>query len=1456
MPKVERSIILHSVDEAAKERHAIDADGMRLASSHSQPQAAAVRPRKTSIGTLLVALQSKDTVTPAQEATADGAATTPGDAAVMALVASPLGTNATATATALAAADGAAGFDAPAAGLIDLSRYRLPNLLENKLRRIALREQRLRNSRLPPTRIIIANFSRPQVRRALKIVVATQQKTSDKKRKAKKKKPPFGFAGGASRMTGGNGATNTGTPGTPGIGGNGAGGSRAMTRSRAVLASHRQLDQSQALGTSMSGQLPSRPNGIRESKSLVSIRQTQAAAVRSRIHLSDEQRRYKAGTESRRVSISFMPSGGPGDGDGDGDGDALIFGIEETMEQHTEQRVDADGAPGSVLSIATGSQPRSEKGSLDSIGSSQQSKSGLPPLPPKDAPAGGFDTGSQSPVVVTVDDAETSDANVVLIVTNQDDILSGSAASQPRQAAQEKQLPSPHTSLGSVQAQMCRPESAKGVTDEETTPADSVRASVATDRSSVSSRTPAESLSKLRKGSHDGEVGASRTSLRRPSDGSGDAQRGLKPRGHSAGSFLSSSGHGSLRDASEGNPRDSTSSSHAGTASFTSIGRTSTTSPPKNSKWEVASKLVIPGGPASANKVKSPLKPIVLRQLVRANRAGVKFAHGDSGLGGGAGGLGGNMSGSLSSFMPGAQGRTGRRAGRSRRRRLEFETLHAAMPSEPDQASARAECDRIMERFEQRNLQMDRSVLERGLLVPQDLYMPPPPEIDFDAIARRRHTHHAATIAAGLAAAAAHHAAAGAVHHVTAATGHAALAAVRRRTTLNASSRLPPIRVTAEASRPATTPRKRTPKQQEINMDSIVVRPAAPKTAEEVVTRHVLHGKIDCWWTPKEYRDLKDKMRQYRRQQHDERQQRIQQAAQIYRPQATFHQDTQMTASTSSKYAMHKQSTDALAIEPTSTREFVRATQEVLGGRRAGGIARPWLPASTPAARPVSTDGSIFDTQTRATHGRSRSEGGGRSTPAGAAARGQRREQRRERAGGRRVAAGVGGPTCAVIAYKCPDIKVNIVDLNQARIDAWNSANLPIFEPGLEEVVMAARGRNLFFSTEIDKAIDEADIIFVSVNTPTKKTGIGAGSAADLAYIESATRRIAQVARSPKIVVEKSTVPCRTAESMRVILEANSRDHIRFDILSNPEFLAEGTAIKDLLNPDRVLIGSLQTPEGLKAQQALKSVYANWIPTERIITMNLWSSELSKLAANALLAQRISSINALSAICEATGADVDEVAYACGLDTRIGPKFLKASVGFGGSCFQKDILNLVYLSESLHLPEVAAYWKQVVEMNEFQKSRFAARVVQRLFNTITNKSIAVFGFAFKKDTGDTRESAAISLIKYFLQENANIRIYDPKVEHEQIEMDLTEPDIATPETYKKRVTISKSAYEAAHDADAIVVVTEWDEFKTLDYTKIYEHMKKPAFIFDGRLILDAKKLKSIGFHMEVIGKIA
>ncbi len=428
--------------------------------------------------------------------------------------------------------------------------------------------------------------------------------------------------------------------------------------------------------------------------------------------------------------------------------------------------------------------------------------------------------------------------------------------------------------------------------------------------------------------------------------------------------------------------------------------------------------------------------------------------------------------------------------------------------------------------------------------------------------------------------------------------------------------------------------------------------------------------------------------------------------------------------------------------------------------------------------------------------------------------------------------------------------------MNQARIDAWNSDTLPIYEPGLDEVVKSVRGKNLFFSTDVDKAIIEADLIFVSVNTPTKKNGVGAGYAADLFYIELCTRRIASVATSSKIVVEKSTVPARTASSMRTILEANSRPGLRFDILSNPEFLAEGTAIDDLNSPDRVLIGSLGTPEAKAAQAALVEVYSNWVPRERVITTGLWSSELTKLAANAILAQRISSINSLSALCEVTGADVDEVAYACGLDDRIGKKFLKASVGFGGSCFQKDILNLVYLCESLHLQEVADYWRQVITINEYQKRRFSKRVITSLFNTITGKKIAVLGWAFKKDTGDTRESPAITVANHFLDENAKLSIYDPQVPEAQMWLDMTPTaGVAnTIESVKKNVTIHQSAEEACIGVDGIVVLTEWDEFKTLDWQKIYDASSKPAYVFDGRGILDAKALEKIGFNVEKIGR--
>lgn len=449
----------------------------------------------------------------------------------------------------------------------------------------------------------------------------------------------------------------------------------------------------------------------------------------------------------------------------------------------------------------------------------------------------------------------------------------------------------------------------------------------------------------------------------------------------------------------------------------------------------------------------------------------------------------------------------------------------------------------------------------------------------------------------------------------------------------------------------------------------------------------------------------------------------------------------------------------------------------------------------------------------------------------------------------------VGGPTCSVIAYKCPDIQVTVVDLSQQRIDAWNSDNLPIYEPGLLEVVKEARGRNLHFSTDVDAAIHKSELIIISVNTPTKTFGVGKGKAPDLKYIEAAARKIAEVAKESKIIVEKSTVPVKSAESIVKIMN-HLCPLIPMNVLSNPEFLAEGTAVNDLLYPDRVLIGGERTDAGYKAIAELSAVYEHWIPKERVVTMNTWSSELSKLAANAFLAQRISSINAISAVCEATGANVEEVAHAVGQDSRIGNKFLKASVGFGGSCFQKDVLNLVYLCEALHLPEVADYWYQVIAINDYQRKRFASKIVERLFQTVSGKKIVILGFSYKKNTGDTRESSSIYICKHLLEENAKIVIYDPKVDHDQIRMDLTDPSILPdPAKFDQLVSIATDPYTAVQGAHALVVCTEWDEFIMLDYQRVYEAMEKPAFVFDGRLILDHDKLIKIGFQVEAVGKV-
>ena len=439
----------------------------------------------------------------------------------------------------------------------------------------------------------------------------------------------------------------------------------------------------------------------------------------------------------------------------------------------------------------------------------------------------------------------------------------------------------------------------------------------------------------------------------------------------------------------------------------------------------------------------------------------------------------------------------------------------------------------------------------------------------------------------------------------------------------------------------------------------------------------------------------------------------------------------------------------------------------------------------------------------------------------------------------------VGGPTMAVIADRCPNVRVTVTDINAERIGAWNSDRLPIFEPGLDEVVRRARGRNLFFSTDVAGGIRAADIIFVSVNTPTKLFGQGAGRAADLQYWEKTARQILEESDNGKIVVEKSTLPVRTAEAMARILNSNSRG-LRFQVLSNPEFLAEGSAVKDLEAPDRVLIGSEETEEGQRARRALVDIYARWVPEDRIIQSNIWSAELSKLTANAFLAQRISSINSISALCEKTEADVDEVARAVGTDSRIGPKFLKASVGFGGSCFKKDILNLVYIAESYGLSEVARYWEAVVRMNEWQESRFVRTMVASMFNTMAGKRIALFGFAFKANTGDTRESPALAVATDLLAERAHVVVTDPKA------LDNAREDLAGVDG---NLVFERDPYAAAAGAHAVAVLTEWDIYRTLDYRRIFDSMIKPAFIFDGRNILDHQALHAIGFNVYSIGKM-
>jgi UDPglucose 6-dehydrogenase len=440
----------------------------------------------------------------------------------------------------------------------------------------------------------------------------------------------------------------------------------------------------------------------------------------------------------------------------------------------------------------------------------------------------------------------------------------------------------------------------------------------------------------------------------------------------------------------------------------------------------------------------------------------------------------------------------------------------------------------------------------------------------------------------------------------------------------------------------------------------------------------------------------------------------------------------------------------------------------------------------------------------------------------------------------------VGGPSMAMIAYKCPDYRVTVVDVNPDRIDAWNSAELPVYEPGLDKIVKKTRGKNLFFSKDIENQIRENDIIFVSVNTPTKTYGAGAGMAADLQFVEKTARQILEHSQSSKIVIEKSTLPVKTALAMERIL-ASGKGKITFEVLSNPEFMAEGTAISDLENPERVLIGSHETKSALKARAELTGIYARWISSEKIITSNIWSSELSKLVANAFLAQRVSSINSISALCEKTDADISEVAKAVGMDSRIGNKFLNAGIGFGGSCFKKDILNLVYLCSYYGLQEVASYWESVVKINEYQQERFIANVLKSMFSTLAGKKICILGFAFKANTGDTRESPAIYISKKMLAEHAEVIISDPKA-LKNAAMDLA--------GIKGNVKYIEDPYRAAAGCHALVILTDWDLYQKLDFQKIYSAMAKPAFLFDGRNIIDHKKCFAIGFNVYPIGKPA
>ena len=451
----------------------------------------------------------------------------------------------------------------------------------------------------------------------------------------------------------------------------------------------------------------------------------------------------------------------------------------------------------------------------------------------------------------------------------------------------------------------------------------------------------------------------------------------------------------------------------------------------------------------------------------------------------------------------------------------------------------------------------------------------------------------------------------------------------------------------------------------------------------------------------------------------------------------------------------------------------------------------------------------------------------------------------------------VGGPTMSVIALHCPEVKITVVDINKDKIKQWNGNvdKLPVFEPGLSEIVSKVRNVNLFFTSDIEEAIKNAEMIFLAVNTPTKSSGEGKGYAADLKHIENAAKLIAEISTNDKIVIEKSTLPVRTAERLKEIINLNKKENINFEIISNPEFLAEGTAINDLFKSDRVLIGGENTSKGNEAVSTLVDIYKKWIPIDKILTTNVWSSELSKLVSNAMLAQRISSINSISALCEETGANIDEVSKAVGMDSRIGPHFLKSSVGFGGSCFKKDILNLAYISRFYGLNEVADYWESVVDINNYQTDRFADKIMSCIKDK--DSIITILGWAFKKNTNDSRESASIHISKKILENGYNLKIYDPKVSKQKIIndiIDIMNIDNTRFELLSEKIEILESPYKAIVDSSLIAVCTEWTEFIDLKWDKIYNDMQKPSWCFDGRNILDKNELEKIGFKTFFIGQ--